>query len=168
MFEIYCFMWHLDGLRLSPIGPLFGIDKENITYSSRVYQNWLHLFARSFYITMYFGGRSFLEEDIFSSLFLLSLTVYLGYQLRDARFVRGKAIKSEVDSRMKNGLKKAGHYHCQTQWIGTVSTLLMFFSAIIMKENPDLSLLLFCTHFVFGFITSEAIYCREQSTYHGK
>ena len=168
MFEICCFLSYLERIKLSPIGPLFGIDKENVFYSSRFYQNWLHFFARSFYITMYFGGKSFVSEKLFNSFLLLSLTIYLGYQMRDARFIRGKAIKNEIDRKVKNGLKKANHYHCQTQWIGTISTLLMFFSAIIMKDNPNFSLLLFFLHFVFGFVTSEAIYCREQSTYYGK
>ena len=164
MFEINYFFFCFDRIRFSWAGPFFGVDKSDY-FSSRFYQNWLQFFARSFFLAIYFGGKSFILEKPINSSFLILVSLYLGFQMRNARFFRGKAIKREMKGEIKSGLKKAEHYHFFTQLIGSISVLLMFFSGVVMKDDPSFSFILFIVHFIFSFLTSEALYLREKSIY---
>ncbi|MBU1557982.1 hypothetical protein KKC45_03410 [Patescibacteria group bacterium] len=169
MFEIYCLIWHLGRLRVIPrIGFLFGIDKTIFSHSPRYYQNCLHFFARTVFLMVYFGGKKLVEERFLESIFIILFLTFIHYQVRNSKLVRGKAIKREIDQRIKKGLREADYYHDLLQAVGTLSFFAGVFSLPIIEKFPRWSIVLISLNFIFGIISSELLFRREQSTYHGK
>ena len=154
--------------RIPRIGFLFGINKKDFSRSPRYYQNVLHFFARGFYLLLYLGGRSFVSERFFESICFILLVIYFSFQMRNARLVRGKAIKREIDQKIGNGLRSADYYHEWLHFSGTVGITTMFFSGVVTEKYPVLSIIFVVISFFLGIVSSEVMFKREQSIYHGK
>lgn len=167
MFGIYCFQAHLERIRLSPIGPLFGDDLIP-NRSSRFYQNWLLFLSRFYFIFLYLGGIFSDRDNFLEMTVMLFISVYLGVRIRGTTFNRSRLIKKEVDRKVKNSNKAATYYQKILQWLGASKEIFIFFIGKLQNEFFLISFLLFLVHIVSGVFISELRFRREQSTYHGK